>query len=190
MSFHARPIVGPASVDPLANLAIDAPAAELSTRAEPAHIRIDNSRETNLGAAHLAAMVPTASDTDSVSKIAPSVATKAAPTGHTPPHGPSRTGTQQAPSQATQNLPNARAHSAPEQSGKTTHTSQPQSQLQARAQLFANILASAKDYRVATRGIQLSNSEIDRLATDIRAALRGLGLADLPVIVSGTSGEK
>lgn len=58
----------------------------------------------------------------------------------------------------------------------------------ARTMLFAQLLAATGEYRVAVRGTQLSQDDRDKLIMDIRAALRSLGFADLPISLSTPSG--
>ena len=61
--------------------------------------------------------------------------------------------------------------------------------LQAGAQLFAQLVAAAGEYRVSVRGTHLSRSDSEKLVADIRAALRSHGFADLPITLNATGGR-
>lgn len=53
---------------------------------------------------------------------------------------------------------------------------------QARASLFAQLVAAASEYRVQIRGVRIQDLETQQLAENIRAALRSLGMPDRPVV--------
>lgn len=51
----------------------------------------------------------------------------------------------------------------------------------ARAQIFAQMIASSSEYRVTVRGMRSEKIDTDQLAKAIRATLLGLGLPDRPI---------
>lgn len=191
LAFQARPIVGPAAVDagpqqaislvepqsPAADTALSQPLDRRGAERVPLdglsfeptlHARPSDGRIEAAATSRRATVAPFANPV-----TVPSV-TRAAATLQ------SQQGVRPLVEQ-TQRIEQARSADA-------SRPAQLAPQLQARAQLFAQLVAAATEYRVAVRGAQLSRADHDRLIADIRAALLSHGLADLPITVSTNSG--
>lgn len=183
VSFDARPIVGPASFEAAVDPTVQtAPAAEPSAEALSL---IDPAIADRTSTAQPRAWFGVGEDRGQV-VIGPMA-----------PRGIAAMQTRGAVGPAAQASGQAYgAPSANHRSAQGTHSIQPlgesgrpQSEAQgARAHVFAQLLASASEYRVAVRGTRLSESEAERLAQAIRSVLKGYGLADLPVVLSAPGG--
>ncbi|GAA4044766.1 serine/threonine-protein kinase [Parerythrobacter jejuensis] len=192
LAFNARPLVGPAAAEFSSTLVADGVQGTAALAAGPAAGQQAGQTIAALDGVSVEPdfMLNATDERHAAARFARSATvaanTTAIPTSRAVPAGPSQ---QSAPQQATQRVAdNTRAldPARPAEAARSPAMSLP---MQARAQLFAQLVAAASEYRVAVRGAQLSQADNDRLIADIRAALRSYGLADLPISLSASAGD-
>ena len=76
------------------------------------------------------------------------------------------------------------SHAKAEQATRPMPAAPPTMQPHAKAQIFAQLVASAAEYRLAVRGAQLSDTQMEEICQEVRATLYRLGLGDRPVRVT------